>query len=158
MFSMKEIIDLAVQIERNGERVYRNAAKEHSNPSLTSILKWLADEEGQHADWFSRLKTSIQDSTVDRELDEMGAAMLRGVLGDQAFSLQEADFRQEERLEDLIGKAIEFEKDTVLFYEMMASFIDNQQSLQELKAIIEEENRHVRLLEQHLAELGSHRI
>lgn len=49
MFSLKDIIDIAVQIEQNGERVYRNAAGKIEDPSLRSLLQWLADEETQHA-------------------------------------------------------------------------------------------------------------
>ena len=50
MFSLKDIIDIAVQIEQNGERVYRNAAGKIEDPSLRSLLQWLADEETQHVE------------------------------------------------------------------------------------------------------------
>ena len=64
MFSLKDIIDIAVQIERNGERVYRNAALKIENPSLRSLLLSLAGDETQHAKWFEELKGRIQVGNV----------------------------------------------------------------------------------------------
>jgi hypothetical protein len=55
MFSIQDIIDLAIQIEENGEQVYRRASGEISNPSLVWLLQYLADEETEHARWFSEL-------------------------------------------------------------------------------------------------------
>jgi rubrerythrin len=49
LFSTDEILDLAVQIERNGEAVYRDAIGLLSDPELVSLLGWMADEEAKHA-------------------------------------------------------------------------------------------------------------
>lgn len=147
MFSTGEIIDLAIQIERNGERVYRNALQKVSHQTLTSALQWLADEEAEHAKWFSGLKPTLTETPVDKELEEMGRVMLAKVLGEQSFSLQDTDFSKIDRPEDLIKRAIEFERDTVLFYEMLHSFIDNEETLDNLKKIIEEEGRHIEVLQ-----------
>jgi rubrerythrin len=148
MFSIGEIIDLAIQIERNGERVYRNALRHVSNQSLTSLLQWLADEEAEHAKWFSGLKPVLAETPVGKELEEMGRAMLEKALGEHSFSLQETDFSTTDEADDLIKRAIEFQKDTVLFYHMLHSFIDNEETLDKLKKIIHEEERHAQVLEE----------
>ena len=49
MFTIGDILDLAILIENNGETVYRDAAKKISNLSLISMLQRLADEEAEHA-------------------------------------------------------------------------------------------------------------
>ncbi|MEJ2025179.1 MAG: ferritin family protein, partial [Deltaproteobacteria bacterium] len=72
------------------------------------------------------------------------------VLGDEAFTLKDADFSRMEDIIDLLSLALEFEKDTILFYEMLAAFIDDGQLQQQLEQIIEEEQRHVGKLEQFL--------
>ena len=56
MFSTAEIIDLAIRIEKNGEKTYRKAQEKVSDLSLASMLQWLADEEVEHAKWFVELK------------------------------------------------------------------------------------------------------
>ena len=57
MFEIDDIIDLAIQIEHNAEIVYRNAQKKVSSANLSMLLEWLADEEVEHAKWFSRRKS-----------------------------------------------------------------------------------------------------
>jgi rubrerythrin len=56
MFLIGDIIELAIQIEKNAEQVYRNALKKISDPKFVSILQWLADEEFEHARWFRQLE------------------------------------------------------------------------------------------------------
>ena len=148
MFEIKEIIDLALQIEKNGEKIYRNALKGVSNPAVCTLLERLADEELNHVEWFSSLKQKIKSTTDDPELMEMGKTILNSVLGDQAFSLKDVDFSKIDRIDDLMKLAMEFERDTILFYEMIRPFIDNTDALNHLDNIIEEENGHIQLFQE----------
>ncbi len=150
MFTLSEIIDLAIRIEKNGENAYRKAQEEVSNPSLASMLQWLAEEEVEHVKWFTQLKEKAATSAEDPKLEEMGKAILQSVLGDQAFSIKDADFSKTEDINSLLELSVEFEKDTVLFYEMLSAFIEDEETLSQLDKIIEEEKRHVQLLEEFL--------
>jgi rubrerythrin len=154
MFSRGDIIDLAIQIEKNGEKVYRDALQKISNHSLASLLEWLADEEAEHVTWFSNLRPTITEAPVDPHLEEMGTTMLQRVLGDQTFSLTDVDFSKIDQIDDLIKLAIEFERDTVVFYEMIESLIDDEKTMDHLKKIVHEEERHVKVLEE-LLESGA---
>jgi len=151
MFTLNEIIDLAIRIEKNGENAYRKAQEEVSNPSLASMLQWLAEEEVEHVKWFTRLKENAATLAEDPKLEEMGKSILQGVLGDQAFSIKDADFSKTEDINSLLELSVEFEKDTIIFYEMLSAFIDDKETLNQLDKIIEEEKRHVQLLEEFLA-------
>jgi len=150
MFTLSEIIDLAIRIEKNGENAYRKAQEEVSNPSLASMLQWLAEEEVEHEKWFTQLKEKTVTLAEDPKLEEMGKSILQGVLGDQTFSIKDADFSKIEDINSLLELSVEFEKDTVLFYEMLSAFIDDKETLSQLDKIIEEEKRHVQLLEEFL--------
>ena len=150
MFTLGEIIDLAIRIENNGENAYRKAHEEVSNPSLASMLNWLAEEEVEHEKWFAQLKEEVDKTMEDPKLEEMGKAILQGVLGDQAFSIKDADFSKIEDINSLLELSVEFEKDTIIFYEMLSAFIDDEETLRQLEKIIEEENRHVQVLEDFL--------
>jgi rubrerythrin len=147
MFTLAEIIDLAVRIEKNGEKAYRKARDEVSNPSLASMLQRLAEEESEHEQWLTGLKEKVETGAKNPRLEEMGKTILQGVLGNQTFSIDEADFSRIKDLEGLLELSVEFEKDTILFYEMLSAFIQDEKSLDQLDLIIEEESRHVRLLE-----------
>ena len=130
MFTLGEIIDLAVRIETNGQKAYRKAQKQVTDPALASMLGWLADEEAEHEKWFPRLKENMKTDLEDPQLEEMGKAVLQGVLGDHTFSIDEADFSRIEDLDSLLTLSVEFEKDTILFYEMLSAFIEDEQTLE----------------------------
>ena len=147
MFSVREIFDLAIRIEKNGEQFYQDAMIKTSNPYLKSLLEWLADQEVEHENWFLERKKMLETKGNDLELEEMGSSILQGILGDQSFSLREADLSKIDSVEALIQLAVEFEKDSILFYEMIASLIVDDETSEKLNEIITEENRHIELLE-----------
>ena len=142
MFSLKDIIDIAVQIEQNGERVYRNAAGNIGDPPLKSMLNWLADEETRHIEWFVALKKTAPDGGNYPEQGKMGKELLQNAVGAHSFALEDADFSNMEKIEDLIRAALEFEKDTALFYKMLQPLIEDQKTLDQLHDIIQEEENH----------------
>jgi rubrerythrin len=147
MFTLKEIYDLGIQIERNGEKFYREALKQPWSAPMASMLQMLAEEEVRHIDFFAKRKEKLNEKGEDPELEAMGLGMLKEVLGDQTFSLKEADLSKINDIDELRRTAIEFEKDTILFYEMIRSFVTDKETEDQLDAIIEEENRHVKLFE-----------
>jgi rubrerythrin len=154
MFTLDEILDLAIQIEKNGEKIYRRAQQEVPNPALASMLLWLAEDEAKHEKWFIQFREKANGTLKDPRMDDMGRSILQGVLGDRAFSIAESDFSRIDDLNSLLELSIEFERDTVLFYEMLGGFISDEQVLSQLTQIVEEENRHVQLLEEFLGKKG----
>ena len=86
MFSTSEILDLAIRIQKNGEAVYRQAADKISNPDLVSLLSWMADEEAEHARWFSELISKAARGSDNPFLEEMGHELFNDLLGDKNFS------------------------------------------------------------------------
>jgi rubrerythrin len=151
MFTSKDILDLAVQIEKNGEKIYRGAFQKVTHPEIKALLQRLADDEARHVDWFSEFEETARNTLGDPKLEEMGRSILLGILGDQSFSLKEADFSKMERIKDLFKVAIEFEKDTVIFYEMIQAMIEDDKTGADLNKIIEEEKRHIELFREFLS-------
>jgi len=146
MFSIEEIIDIAVHLEKNGETFYREAAESHSDPSIVSRLKWLADEEAAHAETFLAMKASVKIEVDDPSLAEMGRRLFQQAVGQQSFSLSGKGLSEIEATQELINVSIEFERDTAIFYEMLRTFIQDETVLEQLDRIIEEEHRHVQQL------------
>ncbi|UCG13535.1 MAG: ferritin family protein [Deltaproteobacteria bacterium] len=146
MFSVTELIEIAIRIEKNGESYYREALAKASDPPIESMLRFLADQEVKHVQWFEQLKQNKNISAEDGELAEISGAILENLVADQRFSLDEVDVSQLEGVQRLLAVAIEFEKDTVLFYQVLRSLIDDPDSLAGLDEIIAEENRHIQIL------------
>jgi rubrerythrin len=151
VFEIKEILDLAIRLEKNGEATYRQAILAAGDADLKAALEWMAQEEARHGQWFARLKTSLEGEGRNPFMEEMSRELFDDLVGGQSFSLREVDFAAVESLGELVEIFIEFEKDTVLFYEMIAPFIEDPETRTHLQTIIAEENRHIARLKGFIA-------
>ena len=59
MFNLRDVLDMAIKIERNGESVYRKALMRTNDPELVEMLTWMADEEARHANYFSDIRQKL---------------------------------------------------------------------------------------------------
>ncbi len=148
MFTAKEILDIALKIEQNGEAVYRQAIQELVKPDLAKRLTWMADEEAHHAEWFMKLQSDLGTHNNRIAVDEMNSDILHDIIGKQSFTLQDIDFTDVSDMRNLMDIFIEFEKDGILFYEMLRTFIKDQDVLESLDQIIAEEYRHIETLQE----------
>ena len=146
LFSFSEVLDMAIQLEENGEQVYRAALDHIDDAGLKQLLEWMAEEERHHAKWFTDLKETVGILDDNESLKEMNEALVRDYLGDQTFSLKEVDFRLVKDPNELIRIFIEFEKDTILFYDILISFVPDESTKEKIRQIIAEEEAHVEKL------------
>lgn len=153
MFSVTEIFDIAIQLEENGERLYRMAAERVSDEGLRQMLHWLAEEEVRHRARFVEMKRSTSLLKAREQwADEASGAILQSVIGDHAFSLDDLDPATLENEGELMRLAVEFEEDGILFYEMIRSFVSEPGALLQLNAILDEERQHVDLFRRRMAQ------
>jgi rubrerythrin len=148
LFTANEILDMAIKLEKNGEVVYRDAIEKVSNPELITLLEWMANEEAKHADWFAEFKLKLDQKSVNPFLEKMSRELFNDLLGDKNFFLKDVDFSSVSDLDALIAIFIEFEKDSVRFYQILEPFIGDPVSLESLKKIIDEENCHIKRLQE----------
>jgi rubrerythrin len=146
MFSIHEIFDIAIRMEKNGEDFYRTASEKISEPSVCRTLVWLADQEVMHYEWLTRRKESLVSHSDKKKWEEIGKSMLEEAVKNQVFSLDDLDLSQISHTDTIIKAAIEFENDTVIFLQMLQSFITDQEIIGELEAIIDQEHRHIAIL------------
>ena len=148
MFSANEILDMAFKLEKNGEVVYRDAIEKVSNPELITLLEWMANEEAKHANWFAELKLKLDQKSVNPFMEKMSRELFNDLLGDKNFFLKDVDFSSVSDLDALIAIFIEFEKDSVRFYQILEPFIGDPVSIESLRKIIDEENCHIKRLQE----------
>ncbi len=146
MFSIEDVLDMAIKIEENGERYYRQALEKVSDPSLTAMLWCLAEEEVHHRNLFRKWRRDYQAADDERWIRDMSGSMLKDLVGDQTFSLKEVDPGQLHTETEILQAAIEFEGDTILFFEMVRDFVADDQTRQRIDELIAEEKRHRRIL------------
>ena len=111
----------------------------------------MADEEVRHAEWFSNRQQMTTLAPLNPVVDEMGRELLNDLLNGRSFSLGDVDFGRLDHVNAMVETFIEFEQDTIIFYQMLETFLKDEQTLNELKRIITEEERHIESLEAFIA-------
>jgi len=148
MFNVDEIIDMAVRLEKNGEAVYRQALSRATDPNVRRLLQALADKEVEHAEWFQGLREECRVKGPGSALKQVEKEILMEIFGDQSFSLKEAAIREETPWEKILETALEFERDSVLFYEMLHTLAQDEETRRCIHRMMEEERGHIAMLEE----------
>ncbi len=153
MFSWQDIIAVAIQIEQNGEQLYRAAAAEIKDPELSSALTALADDEAHHQEKFKQIAADQPQGTPGSALEKMARALLREMVAEHSFSLQSTDLLTAQTVREIVSASIVFEQDTLLFYEMIEQMVSDDQARHILQQIAAEEKYHIEALQQWAAKL-----
>lgn len=148
MFTISDIRNIAIQIERNGEETYRNAGKAAKDPQVAELLSWMADEEKCHAKWFSNFQSKKKLTPEQQEIEAMGRTLLQDIIKGNTFLLDGNELQNAKNVEEVVAKSITFELDTILFYEFLLGFLDDNEAIKQLQMIIEEERNHIKQLQQ----------
>lgn len=142
MFTIADIRNIAIQIERNGEETYRNAAAAAPTQELAEMFTRMADDEKRHREWFEKIKTDKELTAEQMEMEAVGKSILQEMVKDKTFSLEDKKLGKVDSISDIITESQGFEEDTILFYEMLSGFIDDPQTREQLNYIIDEEKKH----------------
>ena len=147
MYTIEDIRQIAIQIERNGEQAYRSAARMCAKQEVEKILIWMAEEEHRHRKWFESLPLEAKEVPKEfLEMEAMGRSLLKEMVEDKTFSLDGECLHSAPDVIAVLSQSLDFEKDTILFYEMLKAFMEDQGSAAQLEKIIEEERGHADLL------------
>jgi rubrerythrin len=147
VFTSEELIEIAIQIDKNAERIYRNALSRTANADLRSLLEWLVDEETRHVEWFFALRKKVKKLEGDQRIAAVGREILLETIGGLSFSLEDTNVSEIQRDMELVKITIEFERDKVQFFEMLRPFVEDREAQELLEKIIAEERKHARQLQ-----------
>jgi rubrerythrin len=156
-FNANEIFQMAIDIEENGRLFYEKAQGLVDNPEVKDMFAKLANDEIEHKKKFISLKAQLPESakvpTVwdpDNELDQY----LRMMAGMNVFrsdvSVQKA-LDQVNNTTDALELAIQFEKDSVVFYLTMQDATEEKRGRELIGQLVQEEREHLRRLTFELA-------
>jgi rubrerythrin len=143
MFTAHDILEIAIRLENNGEKTYRRSREHITDEELKTLLAWIAQEEHDHARWFTKLKNRLTQGEDYHLMADLSRALVEDVIQGQDFSLQEIDFKTIDTPEKMIRTFIGFEDDTIAFYEILKTFIDDPEAVSQLEQIITEEKKHM---------------
>ncbi len=147
MFTLTDICNIAIQIEENGAETYRRASEGVQDPKLAEVLTWMAHEEEKHARWFESIRSDQTLSSEQKEMAAIGRSLLTDIMKSNTFSLDREKLEEAGSFTEILAQSIEFEQDTILFYEILLDFLDNDETREKLQMIIREEQNHIKKLE-----------
>ncbi len=148
-FSIREVIEMAVSTERSGQAFYQTASKLAKENNLKELFRYLAEEERKHLKTFQGLYNLLKEKPEITPYNwEEAKLYLEALVDSKFFTGPDAAINLAKEAKDeleVIYAAIEFEKDTLLFFYQILEMIKSQE--QELvKKIIEQEKKHIQKL------------
>lgn len=146
MFTREDICAIAVQIERNGESTYLRAADRVGKPAMAELLRWMAKEEARHARVFAAIGGCAHNPEGLTEAERMGRSLLQEMVKEQTFALDADELAGAGEISGFLRQSVAFEEDTILFYQFLADLVEDEGVRRQLAAIIDEERRHVEML------------
>lgn len=151
-FNADEILEIAIDIERNGAAFYQQAASLQQAASARAMLLELAAMEADHEQTFAHMKAGLteaerQETTYDPE-GEMPLYLQtmadKGVFGKRAHPA--GQLTGAETIQDIIRYAISLEKDSVVFYLGLQELVPARLGGARVDAILKEELGHIATL------------
>jgi rubrerythrin len=152
-FNADEIFEMAAQIERNGEKFYRDSAKKIRDPEARDLLTRLADMEVEHQKVFQGMKAAL--TPADRKAmtfdpDNEAGLYLTSLADTKVFFEKDIDTSG---LQGIFKAALAAEKDSIAFYLGMKDLVPMRGGRDKVEDIIKEEMRHIRVLGEKLTAL-----
>jgi len=156
-FSSDEILEIAEQIERNGEAFYKKAI-ENAAGTMVELLQRLIAMEKEHIKVFHDMRTvaTPEDRVpATADPDDLAVRYLRSLAEGKVFDLNGDPAKRITSCmtsEDILNTAISFEKEAVLYYAGIRDLVCDD-DLPQIDRIIEEEKKHVVELTEELKKL-----
>lgn len=140
VYSINELVQFAVQIEKNGEVFYANAAEKTKNKEAKEIYQFLRNAEQEHEKRYAKILTNVNKTehagtVIDDDYNNYLKALVTNVVFNSAPVLPDNDA-------EVIDYAIGKEKDSILFYMEMSKAVA-EQHLSIIEEIILEEQMHI---------------
>ena len=142
IFSVREVIEQAIQTEKTGNEFYTAMAKKfHENNELKKLFETLAAQEIKHEQVFSALRNKIKDEAPEG-WDEV-ALYLKAIVDSEFFLGKDKSLsavRNVNSSAEAIKFALGFERETLLYYYGLRDMIQEKKVIDE---VIKEEKSHI---------------
>ena len=156
-FNALEVFEIAEQIERNGTDFYIRAAELFDDPKISEMFLRLAEWEKEHEQTFAQMKQQLSEKDRQKNTPESDDLLPEprvmagmAVFGIRSKPAEELRGRQEKI--DIIRRAVEKEKDSIVFYHGLKEFVPAEADKEKIGEIIKEEMKHIVILDQSLKE------
>jgi len=156
-FNADEVFEMAEQIERNGGKFYRDAAKKF--PAISKVFLDLAAMEDEHLKTFANMRAELSGTELEEPVfdpDGQAQMYLRVMADGHVFDLKTDPAEQlayNNTPQDVLKMAIGIERDSIAFYVGLKEAVSRRAGKEKIEDIIKEEMGHIVTLNQKLQDL-----
>ncbi|MBI4775494.1 MAG: ferritin family protein [Deltaproteobacteria bacterium] len=158
-FNANEILQMAIDVEENGLVFYELAQEKVEEPEVKDIFRFLAGEERAHKKQFESLKAALPESAKAETVWDPNDQMVQylqmmadlHVFGKAGVS--EKYLEHVKSTEDALNMAIQFEKDSIIFFLSLEEAVEDRQARLKVMDLINEERQHIKKLALKLRQL-----
>lgn len=148
IFNVREVFEIAEEIERSGVAFYEKAAKIAKEPEGKKFLLELAVMEEGHEKRFHSLKEEFTAKEGDEfyDIDNKALTYLKTIGSGAIFDITNdtsEQFTGEETLEEIYNLAIKFEKETVVYFTTIKNIVPESLGKDKIDLLIAEEIGHI---------------
>jgi rubrerythrin len=147
-YTGSEIVDIAIRIEKNGEKLYRALAEQTEYLTVKNAFNALANEEKHHITSFDRIGEVIGRFKPDEAYPGEYALYLQALVQENVFAREELfkDLAKKvTNVQEALELAIWFEKETLIFLHGIKDLMDNE-DMPVLNELIMQEKEHMQKL------------
>jgi rubrerythrin len=126
IFAGSEIVELGIQIEKNGRDFYNALVKLSKNQRAKETFKYLAGEEEKHIAVFRKILDSVHKYEPPESYPGEYFAYMNALASEYVFTQEHKGDETAKRTKsdkEAINLGIGFEKDSILFYEGMKKVV-----------------------------------
>ena len=151
-WSVQEVYEVEIQIEKNGAAFYRKAAKRFSERAVRDTLNELAAMEDEHRETFEVMRAALpEDADSVQWNDPEGEAVryLQAFASGQVFDVTRnpsAALGDTTGPGEILMMAIGKERDSIMFYLGLKQLLRARPDCDQLNGIIKEEMGHITVL------------
>lgn len=150
VFTAAEALEMAMEIEKNGEAFYHAVAEKSANPEVKALFEDLAAQERAHYRVFQKMLGGVKSAPPPLPAAEYDQyqAYLQVTLDNALFAGPDkalALAKEAEDQETALRAALGFEKDTLIFFYDLREMV-READREAVSSVIREEKRHLRRL------------
>ena len=148
IFKGSEIVEIGIQIEKNGLEFYRFLANSSQNGRVKESCKFLAGEEKKHIEDFEKLLPSLERYVPPESYPGEYESYVKALSEEHVFTNDKVVKDMIQKApgdEEAIRIAIGFEKDSILFFGEMSKFVPGKDQ-KVIEELISQEREHLRKL------------
>lgn len=145
IFAGSEIVEIGIQIEKNGRDFYNSVAGNSKNQKAGEIFRFLAGEEEKHIKMFQEILDKT-DKYEPRGLDlDTYLAYMNALASEYVFTQEDKGVQTAKTIKndkEAVNMGIGFEKDSIIFYEGMKKTVP-EHDLRIIDELIAQEQNHL---------------